>query len=569
MKSFEFKAFAVLVFTAVLCVCASSQTFEVTTTADSGPGSLRDAITNATLFGGGTITFPNLSGTINLRSSLPDINVNLTIMGTGPERLAISGFRTNRIFSVLAGANCNISDLTVQGGAPTSIATTAIFNAGTMSISNCFIHDNGSGQISTVAGGGAISSGGGGLVLNNIVLSNNIAHYFAALSASNVRATNCLFIGNGTGDSCPIAVGGDSVFSDCTFCRNQAVYDGQGGGISASGNLALLNCIVTNNYGDRSTGGIRFIGNNLVISNCVIVNNEGADDYGAIYAVGNKILIVDSSISGNTAENNGGITLNGNACLIGCTVSSNTSYFVYPGAGIAAFGTLNMTNCTVSGNSEPFFYSGVGVYCARTSTVWAVDCTIAYNGCGIDNTATGSVYALNTIIANNGSGPTNDVFGTLMSQGYNLIGNLTNATIVGSTNGNIYGVDPLLGPPQNNGGPTPTYALMKGSPAINAGTSHGAPLTDQRGIARPCGKEVDIGAFEYDALLFTDISRASSTGIHLQVEGPPASTCIIQASSNFVDWENVFSGNGLPGVWDFVDHDAANHPNRFYRALTN
>src|SRR5262249_43012178 len=114
------------------------------------------------------------------------------------------------------------------------------------------------------------------------------------------------------------------------------------------------------------------------------------------------------------------------------------------------------------------------------------------------------------------------------------------------------------------------YALMRGSPAINAGTSHGAPLTDQRGIPRPCGKEVDIGAFEYDALLFTDISRVNSTDVHLQVEGSPNSLCTIQASSNFMDWANVFaSSNGLKGVWEFIDQDAGNHPNRFYRALMN
>ena len=577
MKTIAFKKFAMLLAAGLLCLCAHSQTFQVTTTADSGPGSLREAMTNAIAVGGGTIIFPNLSGTISLQSALPDISGNFTIAGSGPEHLAINGFRTNRIFNVLAGANCKISDLSIQGsgptisGAPGSIpASTAIANAGTMSISNCIVQGNGSGAISGGAGGGAISSGGAGLVLNNVVLSNNVCHYMTALGAYNVRATNCLFIGNGTGDGAPIFAGGDSVFSDCTFNRNQAVYDGQGGGISASGNLTLLNCNITNNYGDWSTGGIRFIGNNLVISNCVIINNEAGESYGAIYAEATNILILNSSISGNYAsQKSGGITLNGNACLIGCTVSSNSSAFVYPGAGIEAFGTLKMTNCTVTGSSAAFFNPGVGVYCARTSTVWAVNCTIAYNGSGIDNTATGSVYALNTIIAHNGSGPTNDVFGTLMSQGNNLIGNLTNATIVGTTNGNIYGVDPLLQPLRNNGGPTLTYALMKGSPAINAGTNIGVPLRDQRGIARPCGNEVDIGAYEYDTLLFTDISRVNSTNIRLRVEGPPSSVCTIQASSNFLDWANVSaSSNGPVGVWEFVDHDAGNHASRFYRALT-
>jgi len=526
------------------------------------------------------IVFTNLPGPISILSALPDISGSLTIRGNGPANTVISGYRTNRVFNVLAGANCDISDLTVQGGGPTyngdpgrPIPTTAIVNAGTMSISNCFVHDHGSGEISRGAGGGAIQSGGGGLVLNNIVLSDNFARYFAALSASNVRATNCLFVENGTGDSCPIGIGGDSVFSGCTFRRNQAVYDGEGGGIYASGNLTLLNCTVTNNYGDWSTGGIRFIGNNLVISNCVIINNEAGESYGGIYAVATNILILNSSISGNhSLERSGGITLYGNACLIGCIVSYNGSAFVYPAAGIAASGTLNMTNCTVTGNLAKYL-PGAGVYCAPNSTVQAVNCTIADNGSGIDNSTTGSVYALNTIIANNGTGSTNgDFLGTLISQGHNLIGNISNTTIAGTTNGNIYGVDPLLGPLRNNGGPTFTHALMRGSPAIDAGTSDGAPGLDQRGIARPYGTTVDIGAFEseYSVLRFTDISRVSSTNIHLQVAGLPGSICTIQASSNFLAWENVFaSSNGLTGILEFVDPDAANHSHRFYRAITD
>ncbi|NJL12508.1 MAG: T9SS type A sorting domain-containing protein [Microscillaceae bacterium] len=60
---------------------------------------------------------------------------------------------------------------------------------------------------------------------------------------------------------------------------------------------------------------------------------------------------------------------------------------------------------------------------------------------------------------------------------------------------NILIADPLLGPLQDNGGPTLTMALLPGSPAIDAGGNF--PLTtatDQRGSAR-IGKP-DIGAFE-------------------------------------------------------------------------
>jgi hypothetical protein len=54
--------------------------------------------------------------------------------------------------------------------------------------------------------------------------------------------------------------------------------------------------------------------------------------------------------------------------------------------------------------------------------------------------------------------------------------------------------DPQVGPLADNGGGTFTHALLDGSPAIDAGTDVGCPVTDQRGRLRisPC----DIGAYE-------------------------------------------------------------------------
>jgi hypothetical protein len=55
---------------------------------------------------------------------------------------------------------------------------------------------------------------------------------------------------------------------------------------------------------------------------------------------------------------------------------------------------------------------------------------------------------------------------------------------------------PLLGPLAHNGGPTMTYALLKGSLAIDHGDNSGVPATDQRGQPRIKNRVVDIGAFE-------------------------------------------------------------------------
>jgi hypothetical protein len=60
-------------------------------------------------------------------------------------------------------------------------------------------------------------------------------------------------------------------------------------------------------------------------------------------------------------------------------------------------------------------------------------------------------------------------------------------------------IDPLLGPLDDNGGPTLTHALLSGSPAIDAGNNAYASDWDQRGPGYPriVNGIIDIGAFEY------------------------------------------------------------------------
>ena len=120
-----------------------------------------------------------------------------------------------------------------------------------------------------------------------------------------------------------------------------------------------------------------------------------------------------------------------------------------------------------------------------------------------------SVVARNTILAHNenancGIGSS----GSLTSQGYNL----ESADSCGlDATGDITGTTPLLGPLQDNGGPsvglgeaTLTHELLPGSPAIDAGDNSGCPTTDQRGVLRPVDGDgdtvatCDIGAYEVD-----------------------------------------------------------------------
>jgi hypothetical protein len=161
--------------------------------------------------------------------------------------------------------------------------------------------------------------------------------------------------------------------------------------------------------------------------------------------------MTNSTLSGNAATDRGGGILNSNS------------------------GIIAMTNNTLSGNAAGGVNGGGGI--------------INY----------GTLSLSNNIIANSPSGGDCANFSaSLVDNGHNLVED-NGCSISG-------GSDPLLGPLQDNGGPTFTHALMLGSPAINAGDT--SLTTDQRAVARPANGSDDIGAFE---LVFNSIFLPSIT----------------------------------------------------------
>jgi hypothetical protein len=102
--------------------------------------------------------------------------------------------------------------------------------------------------------------------------------------------------------------------------------------------------------------------------------------------------------------------------------------------------------------------------------------------------------------------------------------------------GDLPDTDPLLGPLQDNGGPTPTMALLPGSPAIDAGDNADAPDWDQRGegfarvvgILDPDNPVIDIGAYEVqqNALLAGHNKAAKLVALLTTPNVPPTSALV-------------------------------------------
>jgi len=107
----------------------------------------------------------------------------------------------------------------------------------------------------------------------------------------------------------------------------------------------------------------------------------------------------------------------------------------------------------------------------------------------------------NTIISGTGGA---NCAGTITSAGHNLdSGNTCKFTATGD----ITSTNPLLGPLQDNGGPTWTRAPSIGSPVVDKGDNATCPGVDQRGILRPIGPRCDIGAYEVLGFGSSDIPK--------------------------------------------------------------
>ena len=243
---------------------------------------------------------------------------------------------------------------------------------------------------------------------------------------------------------------------------------------------------------------------------CVIRCNTATNGMGGGFAdegtSSSTITVADSTIDGNTAGGNGGgFTATGSMLtMTGSTVSNNRSGSEGGGMYVLTLDDTEITNCTISGNGAAVDGGGVAVPFGAQHIVRFINDTIAFNasatGGGIFNDAPGStdiVHLGNTIVAKNIATNGPDVFGAAWNdEGHNLFFSLLGSSNLGSAPGDIVGQDPRLGPLANNGGPTKTHALLEGSPAINAGDDSLAPPTDQRGVKRPQGPHVDIGAYE-------------------------------------------------------------------------
>jgi hypothetical protein len=309
------------------------------------------------------------------------------------------------------------------------------------------------------------------------------------------------------------AVGGSGIANGSGAGGNGGA--GLGGGLFVSGGSATITgSTVAEN---SATGGSGASG--------TTTNGPGGGAEGAGLDVGGCSPCSTVTIEGSTFWGN---AVNGGAAGgAGASSGSATGGGIFDGSKSNRLDVVNSTfftnlATTVNGTSQTEA-GGIYTYASGTLASDTLDGNVAYGsdsrGGNLDIIEGGSPYTIvrDTIIAAGGASFGNNCYGSGTDGGYNLEDDAGGQCGFSSANHSLVGVSPMLAVGLGaNGGPTPTFALEPGSPAIGAGgactdpTAGGAPLSvDQRGDARPA--TCDIGAFQSEPPVNTTAPSISGT----------------------------------------------------------
>lgn len=454
---------------------------------------LRDA-----LAGGGLVTFA-CSGVIALTTEIT-ILADTTIDGVGQD-VTISGNEAVRVFTVTPGRTLMLNRLTIAGGAADK--------GGGIYVPPCYI-DCGNTTVaidsSTFSDNSASSRGGA------IFLSTYCEEDCGPVA---VTVTNSAFSENSAS-----SYGGGAIYHDSDpYPQDVAV-------------------IVNNSVFSHNAGGAIVVGNHarLAVSDSAFSGNSGDAISNALYSIP-TIRVSHSTFSGNSGHGirirewsnvsvSDSIFDDNGRCGIDNWDSTmtirNSAFSGNADCGIGNGddgGIMTVLNSTFTGNGE----AGDDIITGVQGTTTVANSTFAdidgSHGGGISNIAESTMTVSNSTfygvpLINGVYESTLTLRNTIVaysSSGSNCTGDITdgggNLSFPDSTCPGINS-DPMLGPLQNNGGPTETMAPGPGSPAIDAGddaTCAAPPVNnlDQRGIARSWHPHCDIGAVEQEPPTFT------------------------------------------------------------------
>lgn len=391
----------------------------VTSTADSGAGTLRAAVAEADALpaseGPAVIDFDLKRGAqIELTSGQLELSNTATpieIDGPGEQALTIDAGGTSGVFQIDGGVTASISGATVTGGNVGNWGRGGdVLNEGTLTLTDV-----------TLSGGTARSGGGlynfGTATLVDCTVSGNSAIVFGGFFGTYLWGGGGLY--NGFGASMTVAGGSitgnagyfSAISNDGTMSvTGTTISNNTASGVKATvyndyGSLKMEDCTISGNSSSPggSEGILNFVYSQLTLEGCTVEDFAG----GGVNNSGDAT----ATLAGTTIRGNSGFgglynQWYGNATLSNCTIVGNTNngtgpgFAPYGGGGVCNAWSIKLTGCTISDNSSATGGGGLANLVSATLT----DCTFIGNsgdeGGGIYNNY-GTLTATNLSLMGN------------------------------------------------------------------------------------------------------------------------------------------------------------------------
>ncbi|MHB9130687.1 MAG: beta strand repeat-containing protein [Armatimonadota bacterium] len=519
-----------------LCLLATAawaqQQFTVTSVGDSGAGTLRQAIRDANANAGeggpAAILFsPDLAGQTIVLTSIDDttygpsallITSTITIIGDAANGITISrapNAEPMRLFVVTAGGELALRYLTLTGGLAQGFQGGSGFRyggsgGGSAGVGGAIFNDGGNVDCMncTLTGNQAIGGAGGGMGLTNNLGSgaggaglNGVGGVGAELNiGGNGGGPHGGFGGTGAGNGTAGGIGGGGGGGGSGTPPNSHGAGGAGGFFGGGGGGGADNTDgLAGPCGIGGAGGLGGGGGGA---------GAGTTDGAAIGLGGFGGGSGSTSVPNYGGNGGGGAGMGGAVFNFGGQLDITTCTFT----GNAAIGGAGGTSITVpDGDAGSGFGGSIFNYHGAVYASYATFADTEAQGASVifslsDNGAS-SVTLNNTIIAGDFTAATLNA-GTVITDGVaNLI--ITNTNFHGEI---LSPDDPLLAPLADNGGPTFTCALLPGSPALNIGNAsdENLPNFDQRGFPRLTNNLLDLGAWQHQASILSNVALTQS-----------------------------------------------------------
>jgi hypothetical protein len=326
----------------------------------------------------------------------------------------------------------------------------------------------------------------------------NASGFFRSFSIDGSAAPNLVVSGDGKYQVFAIMSGETVTISNIAI--EDGFISGDGGCVINEGTLTLDHVRLRHCFSVNRGAGIANF-SSLTVRNSTITENHAVTNGGGIYSdINSPLTIEDSEITGNLALAGAGVLSAHDGKVRRSLFRGNTAY---TGAAIyASSGEFLLENSTISADTSTLA-GGSAIAGGTTGVVSIVNSTIVNNVSASGTPAVllgaGLFTIKNSILAFNGRNCGSAVLPTLAGT------NLADDISCGAASPTMLIGNPLLGALVLNGGPTASYAILAGSPALD-GATECSVSEDQRRVARPQGTACDIGAVE-----FTDYVQATLT----------------------------------------------------------